>query len=348
MGEITPKENYLRLSRGELPDYLPMGFVQGVPSSSNVGFADLFVVKGATAFGVGKPAVPPMTEWTDKWGIPYVANEETNFAALPKPGAFLLDDVRKWDKVVKHPEMPERIDWEAMAAEATAHVDRSVTAVNALFSGQTPFQTFVAFMGFTEGLIALYEEPEACEEMINYIADFYMPIAEKSIEYIKPDILTISDDTASRQGPFFSMDIYRRIFKPVYERWAKPATDMGLPITFHNCGRCEDQLEDLYEIGVRYWNPAEAVNDLVEVKRKFNNRMVISGGWSFSPTPDISETDVREHVRATIDRLAPGGGYIFSGGLYMVGNREFTPEIIQKINGWISDEAYSYGKDFYK
>ena len=42
-----------------------------------------------------------------------------------------------------------------------------------------PFQQLIAFMGFTEGLIAMHEEPEAVKELLHYMADFYVPIIEK-------------------------------------------------------------------------------------------------------------------------------------------------------------------------
>ena len=122
--------------------------------------------------------------------------------------------------------------------------------------GLMPFQQVIAFMGFTNGLMASYEEPEAFEELINFMVDIYMPVIQATVDYYEPDLLYLLDDTASAFSPFISPPTYREILKPAYARLTKPAVERGIPIQFHNCGKCEDFVDDMIEIGVKIWDPS--------------------------------------------------------------------------------------------
>ena len=121
--------------------------------------------------------------------------------------------------------------------------------------GLMPFQQIIAFMGFSNGLMAIYEEPEAFEELLNFMVDVYMPVVQATVDYYTPDILYLLDDTATSFSPFISPELYRSILKPVYKRLAKPAMERGIPLQFHNCGRCEDFIDDMMDFGVKIWDP---------------------------------------------------------------------------------------------
>jgi uroporphyrinogen-III decarboxylase len=268
-------------------------------------------------------------------------------AKLPEPGNFILEDVRKWRDVIKAPDF-SGVDWKAGLDKALEMrgIDRAVTAVSYdLEAGY--FQTLVSFMGFEGALCAMYEEPDEVKALLQYISDFYYAINKECIEYLRPDMASIFDDTAHWGNLFFSADMYREFFKPHYARHAKLATDMGLKIDIHNCGRCESLIEDWFDFGVACWNPAQTCNDLVGVKEKYGGRLVICGGWDALEDlllPDVTEAAVKQSVRSTIEKLAPGGGYIFCGGfLGPIGD-----EATARKNRWVAEAVEEYGAAFYQ
>jgi hypothetical protein len=346
---LSPKENYLRLARGEMPEYVP-NFTMGggwPPSGTPTKFHPaLMAMPMIFPMGGG----PGVLEYKDMWGVPYIANAETNFQALPKPNDFILKDITKWRDVIKKPDVPaaDTFDWEKLAKDGTAHINRETTGALCML-GNGPFQALIGFMGFTEGLCALIEEPEECKELLNWMADFYMPYAEKTVEYFKPDIAYLLDDTAAQKDPFFSTEVFRDIFLPIYKRYCKPAADRGIPVQLHNCGRCEDWMQDYYDIGVRYWDPAQECNDLLKVKKEFKGKIAVVGGYNFYPDAEnynkVTEEYVRSTVRATLDKYAPDGGYAWLGG-YL--GRSDEMDIAAQINTWINEEVDSYGQAFYK
>jgi uroporphyrinogen-III decarboxylase len=221
---------------------------------------------GPSLFNETHIPAAPEGRYKDIWGVDYIANFETNFACIPEPNNFILEDITKWSEVIKKPELPENIDWKKLAkADMEAcGIDRAQQAGMGVI-GLMPFQQVIAFMGFTNGLMAIYEEPEAFEELIHFMVDAYIPIVQATVDYYDPDVMYLLDDTASGFSPFISPSTYRNVLKPAYARLTKPAVDRGIPIQFHNCGRCEDFVGDMIDIGVKIWDPAQAMNNLTAV-----------------------------------------------------------------------------------
>ena len=306
---LTEKENYLMCLRGEQPEWVPMYTIvkareSKVPPSVMV---SPYLLTEFRINGGGR----------DIWGIDYIATYETGNALIPKPGEFILKDITKWRDIVKAPDI-SHIDWEKMAKEDLERTggDRTQSALS--FNMHVGyFQNLMGLMGFSEGLCAMFEYPEEVSELFDYMCSFYCSVAEHIIDYYNPDILSLMDDTAAWANPFISADMYHELVMPYHYRQAKFGRDRGLPITMHNCGKCEGILDDFIHIGVKQWDPAQTCNDLDAVKKKYGNSLVIAGGWDGRGrllAPDVTDEELYDSVRQSINRLAPGGGYVFSGG----------------------------------
>jgi hypothetical protein len=343
MAKLTPKENYLRVGRGEIPEYVP-GFMPYKDHGASTAHGGAFIM------GVGQARLQtgwqqPHGEWQDIWGANYIFENGMN-AGLPKPGAFILDDVTKWEKVIKKPDI-SGYDFAGEAQKELAGVDRSQVAFTTDIGFQ-PFQQLVAFMGFNETLCAMFEEPEAVKDLLDFMADFYVEANIKILDAWKPDIVTMADDTAAKAQPFFSVQMYRDIFKPVYAKVTKPARDRGILVDFHNCGHCEAFVDDMVDWGVNYWNPCEDSNDLVAIRKRHGAKITLQGGWNYSVKLDDSESTVRGYVREYLDKYAKDGGFI---AFAFAGNFMAGPEEMAKwgpINNWLQDELYSYGEAIYR
>jgi len=337
---LTEKENYLMLLRGEQPEWVPV-YTFGAPPGSKTAVPNQMV----------EP--PILCEFRmkgggrDVWGVEFVPTRETGNALIPKPGDFILKDIRQWRDVIKAPDI-SGIDWETMIRKQMddLNVDRSQTAIafNMHFGY---FQQLMAFMGFSEGLCAMYEEPEEVYELFDYLCTFYCTIAEKTLLYYKPDVFVLMDDTAAWGNPFISPQMYHDLVLPFHDRQAKFGRDLGIPITMHNCGKSECFIDDWLSIGVCMWDPAQTCNDLDAVKKKYGNRLVIAGGWDARgrlAEPDVTEEEIRASVQDVMDRLAPGGGYAFCGGF--LGPID-DPEV-QRKNAILYRAVNEIGRSFYK
>ncbi|MDR1299370.1 MAG: veratrol--corrinoid protein metyltransferase [Oscillospiraceae bacterium] len=338
---LTEKENFLMLLRGERPEWVPSYTILPMPNAEKPIPCHMLTppfINYHRKNGVGG---------VDIWGVRYVATAEAAGATLPEPNNFILKDITKWRDVIRAPDM-SGYDWEKMAKGHIddSGIDRSQTALSFdVHFGY--FQHLMSFMGFTDGLCALFEEPDEVKELLGYLCDFYCAVTENLIDLYGPDILSLKDDTAAWGSPFMSKDMYDDIFVPLYDRHARFARERGIPVSFHNCGKCETLVDSLVGIGVKLWDPAQTCNDLAAVKAKYGNSLVLAGGWDARGRlleDDVSDEELIESVRASMDMLAPGGGYAFSGGfLSAVGDAA-----AMRKNAVIHREAFEYGQSFYK
>ncbi len=151
------------------------------------------------------------------------------------------------------------------------------------------------------------------KELVNYLCDFYLSYADKYLQYYKPDYIWYADDIAHERNPFVSLETFRDIFAPVWRRFIKYYKDRGYLAVHHNCGHFEAFVDDIVDMGFNAWEPAQCSNDLVGIKKKYGNKLMICGGPGFVKAfPDVFGYDRRESpgtVKKLLDDLAPGGGY---------------------------------------
>jgi hypothetical protein len=336
---MTERENMLMVLRGEVPEWLPRygAFPDPTglyPHSAIMGIRPS-ILAGHRGPQGGK----------DIFGVEYTPTDSTGGMSLPTPNSFILDDIRKWRDVIKVPDISD-VDWEMVTKKDMERVDRTQSVIS-LGTHNGYFQHLMAFMGFTEGLCVMLEEPEEVYALFDYLATFYDKITAEYMYYCKPDVLAIGDDTATSLNPFISLDMYRTLLKPFYMRQGKFAIEAGIRADMHNCGRCEDQIEDWFDFGIGMWNPAQIMNDLTGIKKKYGNKLILIGCWDSSGPagwPGAKEEFVRSEVRRCIDTFAPGGGFCFWGNVY---GPQDDPQVKVRAS-WLTDEYNNYGRNWYK
>ena len=308
---LNGRQNFKKLLDGECPEWIPEYSIMPPPKGSGLPAPAIQLLSPEFLHTHRKPYVGG----TDIWGVHYAYSEEINGATMPDTRSFILDDIEKWRDVIKAPDV-SGYDWERIVKDSIEHSnynrEETLLSIDMHFGY---FQHLMSFMGFSEGLCALLEDTEECEALLNYLCDFYCMITEKTIDLYQPDVLSLKDDTASTMAPFISPQIYRDVFIPLYQRHAKFAHDRGIPITFHNCGKSEKLIDILVEeVGIRLWDPAQTMNDLVAVKEKYGNDLVIAGGWEPQGrflADDVPDEEIYEAVQTAIRTLAAGGGFAF-------------------------------------
>ncbi|MGI6217282.1 MAG: uroporphyrinogen decarboxylase family protein [Coriobacteriales bacterium] len=344
--KLTAKENFLRMMRGGDPEWLPF-YTMGFPYFMFWGETD---EPAPTAMVSPSPLQDPHAKGGGKdcWGVNWVGNYQTGNALLPEPNNFMLDDVTKWHDVVKAPDLSD-VDWEMTCKKdiEAMHIDRNQTAL--MLNGYVgAFQEFIGMMGFTEGLIAMFEEPEECAALVKYINDFYVDVLKHCMPYMKPDILYLQDDTCAAGGPFMSLDLFRQILLPTYQDFAREIADpYDIPIQFHNCGKATSIMDILHEEAhIVSWDPVQKVNDIEAFQKKWGKDFLLCGCWD--PTTEILDPDCPDEVliddiKATMDKYGQNGGYAFFG--MFVG--PLDDESLKHKSKVMMDTVFDYGATFY-
>jgi uroporphyrinogen decarboxylase len=92
-----------------------------------------------------------------------------------------------------------------------------------------------------------------------------------------------------------------------------PVREAGKFVCLHSCGKVEEILDELAEIGLSCFNPFQPeVMDVFAVKKRFHGRLAFHGGMSIQKTlPFGTASEVRE-AAARLVEAGRTGGYIFS------------------------------------
>ena len=326
---LTPKENFLRMMRGEIPEYMPSYFEPYMAGIEE----ELLTPKSA-------PNGPIVTTL----GVTYVGTEEDNWGAMPEPGKILLDDITKWRDIVKIPDFSDR-DWESYYKPQVDKIDRNQFAVTV--GGGDYFLTLVSLMGFEGALMALYEEPEEVMALLEYISDFYIMVLKKQLYYVKPDHSVLMDDDAAYRAPFFSVDMYQEFFKPFQKRHCDLLLNEGVVIERHDCGKCEQFIDDWLEMGITGWGPAQITNDLKGIKAKYGDRLMLSGCWDSQGllgSRRVDDQTLLDALYEYVDTLAPGGRFVFMANIE---TGRTHPDVLAKREV-IKKFFYDYARDYYK
>ena len=343
MAKITPKENFLKLAGGGHPEYVPYYTYRGnelIPeTNTKTSRAEIFV-----------PNPPnPDGSTTSIWGVTTYPNMDTADSSMPEPNVFIMDDIRKWGDQIRKPVLKDGLDFEEMykAEMERIGIDRSQTALRtSFFVG--PWMALVGFMGFEGALVSMATEPEYVKELFDWMASLYEPYCTKVLDAYKPDIWNLGDDSCTERGPFFSVEMYRDLYKPYYTRFAKEAVNRGIPVNFHICGFFEPFLPDMIDFGVKYLESVQETNDIQSLKKQYPNTVSYLGchDWGkHAPKnyPNYDEEEVRQDIRNTIDTFSPGGAF---GSLIWPLSYVGDPHL-DELKKIVWDEAYNYGKKVY-
>ncbi len=324
---MTPKENYLTMLRGEIPEYIPSMYEERAGRFDEELLTPVYAPNG--------PVVTSL-------GVTYVGSPSLNNGAMPKPGVILLEDITKWRDVIHAPDLSD-FDWEDYYTKKIKDIDRSQKYISV--TGGDYFLTLVSFMGFENALLALYEEPEEVKALLEYVSEFYLLVLKQQLRYVKPEIVSIMDDDAALRAPFFSVEMYHEFFKPFHKLHCDLALENGLLLERHDCGRCESFIPDWVEMGIRGWNPAQVTNDLVSIKKNYTGKLAICGGFDGTKCDKIEDPEeYRAAIMDYVDTFAPGGGFSF---MAMAGGPKDDPRAKERRE-IIKDVYFSYAHDWYK
>jgi hypothetical protein len=120
---------------------------------------------------------------------------------------------------------------------------------------------------YADCMVEIIEDTPA----INRIADMITDYAEGCVMHslaVGADAVAFGDDFGTQLAPIFSPSLWRRFFKPRYERLCAPIRKAGKKIFFHSCGQIGPLLEDFAELGVHAVWPQLQLFDQRELARR--------------------------------------------------------------------------------
>ncbi len=286
---ITPKENMLRMLRGEKPLWVPN-------QSYDNNQIQPMVMPDATARAKGG---------TDWFGIEWEYEPLTN-AAMVKPGTRRLSDITKWkEELLPFPD-PWAIDWDKEINERYAGIVRDdrftyFVIVNGLFERTADLTSF------EDTFCYLLEEEEVLTEFYDALVDWHIELVKIAKEKFNADMILLHDDMGTQISSFFSEDVFEDLFLPQYKKITDAAHELGMYVCLHSCGCIKRQIPNIIAAGFDAWEGQDSANDKKALMDEFGKDLaqctlyIIPADWD-------NETAIA-HIHKTVDELGVTGRF---------------------------------------
>ena len=160
----------------------------------------------------------------------------------------------------------------------------------------------------------MIEQPDFTEILLDRVLDFNLKIIEAGLEACPEiDAVHFGDDFGGQTGIPMGAERWRRLLKPRLARQYGAAKDAGKIVSIHSCGKVEEILDDLVEIGVDLFNPFQPeVTDVPSVFRRYHGRLAFWGGVSTQKLlPYASVKEVEEQIDRLLE-MGSNGGYVIA------------------------------------
>ena len=250
-------------------------------------------IRDSVVFLLPQLARDKIKEGTDWFGVKW-----KDYTPLNNP---LFENVADWKKHIVFPDL-DAINWEAEARQLRPTLDRENKAVW-LFLSQGLFDRLQSFMGFENGAVSFYDDPEATLELIEALTGFRIKLMEKLIDCYDPDIVDYRDDFGTQISLFISPEIYDTFFKPYIKRIGDYIHSRGKVFVQHCCGKVDELVGRFVEIGADTWDSVQPCCDLPAIYREFGDKIGFSSNMDLQKFQFCTEEEAREVVRYYIDTM---------------------------------------------
>lgn len=309
---ITPKENMLRMLKGEMPLWVPNQTLDNNAIQPMV-MPDAY----ARSFG-----------GVDWFGIEWEYEPLTK-AAMVKPGTRRLSDITKWKEELVWPDLGE-IDWKKdyednyrgrMAQDRFSYFP----IVNGLFERTADLTSF------EDAFCYLLEEPETLTEFYDKLVDWHIELMGIAKEIYHADMILLHDDMGTQISTFFSPAVYDDLFVPQYQKITKAVHEMGMYICLHSCGSVGTLIPGFIKAGFDAWEGQDSANDKKAIMDTYGDQLAQCTLYVIPA--DLDDEDAIKELHKTVDDLAMTGRFACR-------LRDEKPG--RKVN--LADELYRYSR----
>ena len=269
----------------------------------------------------------------DEPGAMPIVNDETK----------VVRDVTKWRDYVSFFDFRDKgLDW--TQAKADAEKIRADGKFVMVWNVNGIFEMSHFLMGFEDTLCNLLEEPEAMHDLIENIKNFKLSQLEYIIDELHPDIIMTHDDWGAKHSMFMAPAVWREFFKEPWREIFALLKSRGLITMHHADSYCQPIVKDMVEIGIDIWQGVLPSNDIQQIKKDTDGKLVLMGGI------DAAIVDLRnwteEAVRGEVARACADyhEGGMFIPCLTYGGEGSIFPG----VNDCIMDEVRNQNKIYFK
>ena len=261
---LTKRQNLVEVMKGGNPDRFVKQY-------------EAFALMMKTPISRLKPPVGGTI--VNEWGVT-LSWPEGQLGSFPVHDEehIVIKDITKWRDYVKAPKLdyPDEA-WATAIADANA-VDRNDQYVT-VFVAPGLFEHVHYLMSMEEALMAYYEEPEAMHELIDFLVDFELRLAQEFVKHLHPDAVFHHDDWGSQINSFVSPAMFKEFFEPAYKKIYGYYKENGVELIIHHSDSYAANLvPSMIEMGIDIWQGVMNTNNIPELIKQYGEKITFMGG----------------------------------------------------------------------
>lgn len=283
---------------------------QVVPSGDYADFAeqvglDLVLTGTPSKLYRETPLDPAQGLYLNEWGV--VRQYGAQIVSMPKEGPIKRpEDLDRYEP--PSPDDPMR--YEQLSALLRRFKGKKLVGMHLHDVFNYPYY----LRGMQALFIDIYEGPDIVHRLVRISVDHDLAIARRAIK-MGADFILLGDDFGSSYGPLVSPEHFREFFLPGFREIVQGIKDAGAYVIKHCCGNITSLLPMLVDAGIDALHPLDAAAgmDILAVKQQYGDRICVIGGIDCGdPLSHWPVERLEQLVEETVQRLAPGGGWILS------------------------------------
>ena len=331
---ITPVENFKLAAARKTPVWVPSALSDFQMVSHRILFSDIIADKDKKpprSFG----ALEDKATIIDWFGVSWTFVKEVG-GAMVTPGTHRMKDITKWETEVEFPVFDE-YDWRDKVDQFLKETYVPGKVVNMNF-GQGLTEGLIALIGgYTEGMLAFAEEPDAVSAFLNKFADFTIEMFDLLYEALPIHMISYHDDWGTEKDTFFSERMMEDIVFPPTKRVVDHIRSKGVAFQHHCCGNITRFLPYMTELGIDFLQIQRRAVDIPAMKKKYGDKIGFNTNIEGLQTGVLyGKDEIIAMVRETVDLYCKNGGFFTSF-------TEMTTELM-----WDAEcEFYAYSREYY-
>ncbi|MFH1745909.1 MAG: uroporphyrinogen decarboxylase family protein [Planctomycetota bacterium] len=260
---------------------------------------------------------PDPTGWTwnfdrrrsDEWGCVW------EHSAVSNTGQVVGHPLADWSALADYawPDPDDSRRYDGFAQQLAGAGDKFVM----FCFGQGIWERYHMLRGMQNALLDFYTEPARAHELIEHILDHHLRVFRNCVQLAggRLDAAALADDWGMQSGAFISVEFFREFFKPAYKKWFDRIKTAGCHTWMHSCGRINDIVEELIDVGLEVINNQQPNTvGIDEFGARYRGRICFE---AIVDTQNTLPSGTLDEIRAEAERLVDAygtasGGFIAS------------------------------------
>ena len=246
------------------------------------------------------------------WGIYYSFPVGTPGAfPVHTPDKVVIKDIEHWRDYVHAPELkfaPQ--EWEIIKAGMAKGGD---LAYKAVFVVPGLFEQCHCLGEITNTLVNLAIYEDEMHDLIKYLTDWELELAEQICSNAHPNALFHHDDWGSRTSTFMSPAMFEDFFVEPYQQIYGYYKSHGVELVIHHSDSYAATLvPSMIDMGIDVWQGCMSSNNLPELVDKYCGKIAFMGGFDGADYDyeGWTKEETKEKVWKYLDQFSSPKGFI--------------------------------------